>query len=148
MQRANLFGFIRNLVDAYDEYMKPACRELGLPLTSLSIVLFLANNPEARTAQDIVRLRGIKANLVSIHVAKLVYDGYLERSSVLGDRRKINLLCTEKAAHIIERGRAYQKSFFDSISKGIPEAEITQLRRSLSHLMDNVATLTPPAEVM
>lgn len=148
MYRQNLLNFIRSLVDAYDEYMKPVCRELGIPYTSLAILLFLANNPDTPTAKDIVRLRAIKANLVSLHVAKLVHDGYLVRSAVEGDRRKINLICTEKSAKIIERGREYQKRFYDSISKGVSESELAEVRSCLSRLLENAVNITPSAEVM
>ena len=39
-------------------------------------------------------------------------EGYLERRAVAGDRRKTELLCTEKARPVIERGRAVQNAFF------------------------------------
>lgn len=54
------------------------------------------NNPQYKTAADIVKIRGIKANLVSLHVERLVQEGYLERREVPGDRRKTELICTEK----------------------------------------------------
>ncbi len=56
--------------------------------------MFLANNPDCKTARDIVEMRHIKANLVSMNVDKLVQEGYLERRAVAGDRRK-----TEAALH-------------------------------------------------
>ena len=37
--------------------------------------MFLYNNPEYKTARDIVEIRNIKANLVSVNVEKLVQDG-------------------------------------------------------------------------
>ena len=43
--------------------------------------MFLANNPEYTTARDIVEVRKIKANLVSINVDKLVGEGYLRREA-------------------------------------------------------------------
>lgn len=55
------------------------CHELNLPQTALDILMFLANNPQYRTARDIVEVRKIKANLVSVHVDRLVKEGYLER---------------------------------------------------------------------
>ena len=45
---------------------------------AFDILLFLANNPEYKTASDIVEYRGIKANLVSVNVDKLVHDRYLK----------------------------------------------------------------------
>ena len=82
---------------AYNAVCKPLCQELGLSQTALDILLFLANNPDYKTARDIVEVRHIKANLVSMNVDKLVQEGYLERYAVVGDRRKTKLLCTGKA---------------------------------------------------
>ena len=45
---------------------------------AFDILLFLANNPEYKTASDIVGYRGIKANLISVNVDKLVHDRYLK----------------------------------------------------------------------
>ena len=56
--------------------------------------MFLGNNPAYKTAGEIVELRHIKANLVSVNVDRLVREGYLTRHPVAGDRRKTELLCT------------------------------------------------------
>lgn len=40
------------------------------------------------TASDIVEVRKLKANLVSVNVDRLVQEGYLRREAVAGDRRK------------------------------------------------------------
>ena len=82
---------------AYSTVCKPLCQELGLPQTAFDILLFLANNPAYKTASDIVDVRRIKANLVSVNVDKLVQEGLLERRPVPGDRRKTELHCTEMA---------------------------------------------------
>ena len=81
--------FAEKLSKAYSEICKPLCHELNIPQTAFDILLFLANNPEYKTARDIVEIRKIKANLVSVNVDKLVNEGYLERKSVEGDRRKV-----------------------------------------------------------
>lgn len=58
-----------------------------------------------------MEIRKIKANLVSVNVDRLVQEGYLERRAVAGDRRKTQLLCTEKAQPVIARGREVQERF-------------------------------------
>ena len=96
----------------YSAVCKPLCQKLHLPQTAFDILMFLANNPNYTTARDIVEVRHIKANLVSVNVDKLVQEGFLERRPVLGDRRKTQLLCTEKAQPVIARGREVQERFF------------------------------------
>ena len=88
---------------AYSAMCRPLCRELKLTQTAFDILLFLANNPGHDTASDIVELRRIKANLVSVNVNRLVEEGYLRRESIPGDRRKTRLLCTKQAQPIIDR---------------------------------------------
>ena len=106
---------------AYTAKCKPLCQELGLPQTAFDILMFLANNPTRQTARDIVEIRKIKANLVSVNVEKLVQEGYLRRETVKGDRRKTLLLCTDRAQPIIRRGRLLQESFFEQLLEGIDE---------------------------
>lgn len=98
---------------AYSKKCKPLCQELGLPQTAFDILMFLANNPMYKTASDIVEVRKIKANLVSVNVEKLVQEGYLKRETVKGDRRKTQLICTDKAQQVIQKGRMVQESFFE-----------------------------------
>ncbi len=100
---------------AYSRVCKPLCQELKLPQTAFDILMFLANNPDCKTASDIVEVRRIKANLVSVNVDRLVQEGYLERQAMEGDRRKTQLLCTPKAQPVIQRGRAVQNAFFDRL---------------------------------
>ena len=83
--------------------------------------MFLANNPRYKTASDIVEVRKIKANLVSVNVDKLVQEGYLERKAVEGDRRKTKLICTDKAQPVIERGKAMQEYFFRQLFEDASE---------------------------
>ena len=104
--------FAIKTAQAYSAVCKPLCQELKLPQTAFDILMFLANNPDCKTASDVVEIRHIKANLVSVNVDRLVQEGYLERRAVVGDRRKTQLLCTEKAQPVIARGRAVQEAFF------------------------------------
>lgn len=106
---------------AYSKKCKPLCQELGLPQTAFDILMFLANNPMYKTASDIVEVRKIKANLVSVNVEKLVQEGYLKRETVKGDRRKTHLLCTDRAQPVIEKGRMVQESFFELLFESTDE---------------------------
>ena len=106
---------------AYSAMCKPLCQELKLPQTAFDILMFLANNPDRRTASDIVEFRHIKANLVSMNVDKLVNEGYLERRSVEGDRRKTELICTQKAQPVIEKGGQLQEAFKEQLFSGMDE---------------------------
>ena len=49
--------FSQKFVVGYNAACKPLCQELKLPQTALDILLFLVNNPEYKTASDIVEVR-------------------------------------------------------------------------------------------
>ena len=66
----------------YSAVCKPLCQKLHLPQTAFDILMFLANNPNYTTARDIVEVRHIKANLVSVNVDKLVQEGFLKAGEV------------------------------------------------------------------
>ena len=126
--------FSRKLSLAYESMCKPLCHELKLPQTAFDILMFLANNPEdaaldmrmdqrqEKTARDIVEVRKLKANLVSVNIDKLVNEGYLIRKNVEGDRRKVQLLCTDKAQPIISRGQQLQEHFVEQLFADIDDA--------------------------
>ena len=113
--------FAHKMSLAYSATCKTLCRELKLPQTAFDILMFLANNPDYSTAGDIVNVRKIKANLVSVNVENLAKDGYIERTNIEGDRRKIRLSLTEKAQPIVGRGRQLQQSFFDMLFENKPD---------------------------
>lgn len=123
---------------AYSTVCKPLCQELGLPQTAFDILMFLANNPTYKTASDIVDVRHIKANLVSVNVDKLVHEGLLTRRPVPNDRRKTELLCTEKAQPIIQRGQALQEAFFDRLLTGIDAAQLKAFFETMGQMGKNL----------
>lgn len=131
----------QKLLLAYTELCRPLCRELNIPQTAFDILMFLANDPAHQTARDIVELRRIKANLVSINVDRLVQEGYLRREPLPGDRRKIRLICTEQAAPIVERGRAVQAAFAELLLRGIPEEQRESFSRTLETISANLDTI-------
>lgn len=113
----------RTIMQSYNAKCKPLCQEIGMPQTVFDILMFLANNPEFDTARDIVECRYIKANLVSVNVESLVREGYLTREKSPGDRRKIRLVCTEKAGPVVERGRQLQSQFAGEMFKNVDERQ-------------------------
>ncbi len=118
-----IFQTSQKLIHAYEHLCEPILERFGLPQVSFDILMFLTNNPECSTAQEISEIRHIKKNLVSVHVEKLVSAGLLTRKSVEGDRRKIALACTESAAPIIDAGIRMQRCFYREITFGITEEQ-------------------------
>ena len=131
-------GALSTCMEAYGAFCKPLCRELGLPQTAFDILMFLSNNPEHSTAKEISSLRGLKENIISINVNKLVGEGYLLRQNDPEDRRKVHLRCTEKAAPIIARGRQLQEVFLKEILQGLSDQDLRTLQHCLETIVNNV----------
>ena len=130
--------FPNKMAHAYSVMCKPLCQEMKLPQTAFDILMFLSNNPQYKTARDIVEVRKIKANLVSINVDKLVKEGYLERREVTGDRRKTELVCTSQADSIIEKGRLVQKTFKDTLFNNMDDSMKEILFKGMEIMEDNL----------
>lgn len=130
--------FPNKMAHAYSVICKPLCQEMKLPQTAFDILMFLSNNPQYKTARDIVEVRKIKANLVSINVDKLVKEGYLERREVAGDRRKTELVCTSQADSIIEKGRLIQKDFKDILFNNMEDSMKEILFKGMEIMEDNL----------
>ncbi len=135
MDSKNLLATLSAFAEAYTIACKPICRELGMPQMAFDILMFLSNNPEHCTAKEISKYRGFKENIISVNVNKLVTEGYLLRQSDREDRRKVRLLCTEKAAAIIKQGREIQERFVRQIQQGLSAEEL----RIHTHCMETIA---------
>lgn len=136
---SQVYTYSRLLLDAYAGIMRPLSAELNMAQTAVDILMFLANNPGYDTAKDICTMRHLKPGIVSFHVEKLVQEGYLERQNVPGDRRKCRLVCTEKAASIIEKGRALQAKFMRQMTKGLEKEQIDTLVTCLETFEKNLS---------
>lgn len=138
MNELSLITFTSQVEGAYTTLCQPVLNEFGISQTSFDILMFLTNQPEHYTAREISQLRNIKANVVSLHVEKLVQDGYLERKSVEGDRRKIRLVCTDKAKKITEKGHAVQQTFFERLMDGLSENDLEEFKHCFRVIAKNV----------
>ena len=138
MRISDYLAMTKDTMSAYNRMCEPVLLKYDIPQVSFDILMFLENNPEFCTAQEISEVRGIKKNLVSVHVEKLVRAGLLRRGTVSGDRRKISLTVTEKAKPIIEAGLAAQQKFYKRLTAGISEEDWAVYKHMNAHLAKNV----------
>lgn len=129
-------AFLNKYGRAYVTYCKSICREYDINQTEFDILMFFGNNPEYDCAKDIVDVRKIKANLVSINVDKLVNDGYLERKLMLNDRRKYRLVLTKQGKTLVKKGKEVQDSFFELLFDSVSAKDRSAFNKVLE-LIDN-----------
>ena len=68
-------------------------------------------------------------------------EGYLKRQAAEGDRRKVLLLCTDKAMPVIRRGRALQQSFFEQLFTGTKEETKKQFLEIIALMGKNLDSM-------
>lgn len=132
-----LFEMINNIMYIHDEQFRPLCRQTRMPQTALNILMFIANNPDYATANNISKIRKIKPSLISFHIDRLVECGYVTRQDVSGDRRKVFLSCTDKALPIIKQGRKLQQQFGKLMLDGLTREQLDNLRYCLLLIDEN-----------
>ena len=131
-------GHAKKVGLVYEMMLTPLSKKVGIPQTALSILLFLANNPDYATARDVCEMRGLKRAIVSTHVERMVSEGLLERKAYPGDRRKELLVPTEKALPIVETGREAQKKFAGAMLEGLPEEELAVMEHCFQVMNGNI----------
>lgn len=124
MKTSDFLTYYQDLLHAYEKICTPILKQFDLGQVSFDILMFVENNPEFCTAQQISQVRNIKKNLVSVHVERLVNAGLLQRGIVDGDRRKIALSTTKKARPIIEAGLAMQQEYYKGLVGAISEERL------------------------
>ena len=137
MTPSTFITFFHDALNAYNKMCEPILHEFDIPQVSFDILMFLKNNPDLCTAQQISEFRNIKKNLVSVHVDKLVTAGYLQRGIVAGDRRKILLSCTEKAEPILKAGLKMQQDFNHRLIFNIPEEYMSIYKEIIESMANN-----------
>ena len=128
----------KTITNYYELLSSEVCSQYKLSKMEYDILMFLYNNPEYKTARDIVEIRNIKANLVSVNVEKLVQDGYIERQAVEKDRRKTELICTQKALPVQKRGRGLQQEFAERLMMGLSDEDQKKLAIYFSQMEKNL----------
>ena len=141
MKGPQMASFAKKFTRVYNAMMQPLCEELNMPETAVDILMYFANNPDMNTARDVCRFKYLKSGIVSFHIDRMVNEGLLERRAEPGDRRICRLVCTEKAAPIIEKGRALQMQFGRAITAGLDEATMETLKFSMQTVNNNLERL-------
>ena len=141
MDGPQMASFAKKFTRVYNAMMQPLCEELTMPETAVDILMYFANNPDMNTARDVCRFKFLKSGIVSFHIDRMVNEGLLERRAEPGDRRICRLVCTEKAAPIIEKGRALQMQFGRAITAGLDEATMETLKFSMQTVNNNLERL-------
>ncbi len=134
------------LTKLYEASCKSLCQEAHLTQAAFDVLVFLANNPEANKACDVVARRGLKPTLVSVSVDRLVNLGYVRREAVSGDRRKFSLVVTPAATSIVEKGLAVRRRFYEELTQGVSPADARVFKSVMDQVSENINAMAGKAK--
>ena len=123
---------------AYSSVCKPLCQKLHLPQTAFDILMFLANNPEHKTARDIVELRGLTKSHICQSVDGLTRRGWLSGVQDGQDRRRVHLSLLPAAQTAVAAAQAVQRDFFVRLYRGVSQEERETLERVQEKMLSNL----------
>ena len=67
-------------------------------------------------------------------------EGYLERREVPGDRRKTELICTEKTENVWRQGCEIQRTFIETLFSGISAESRKVFEQVMEQTEENLNT--------
>ena len=138
LKAAEFFVGGQQLVRLNEKVIGEVSRDHGINATELSILLFLAGNPDLNTAKDIVESRLMTKNhRFSRAVGFLVRQGYIHTREDDSDRRITHLVLEEKASPVIELGVQAQQEMLCFLCQGISEAELENFCRIHTRIREN-----------
>lgn len=128
----------RDAFEILSQRLKLLGKQYDLPLVAMDILLLIGRKNGLKTAADIIKLRGYKANLVSMHVERLVQMDCLKRVPDPTDRRRITLELGPAAEPIVRAGHALATDFHQQLLAGVSEEQLEHFRQMLVIMRGNL----------
>ncbi len=125
------------LTTLYERVTKPVCEKYGLTQIEYDVVMFLHNNPQYKTASDIVKMRKLTKSHVSVAVGLLEEKGYVLKRYAEGNRKSAILVITEAAESLVVEGEKAQRVFGQMLLDGFDEKEKVACLKMFVRLCEN-----------
>ena len=132
--------FVRKIGTAYSSACKPLCQRWRIPQTAFDILMFLVNNPQYKTARDIVERKQFTKSHVSASVAELERRGYLRGEFREGNRKTVHLALCPGAEPAVRAGQAAQREVLTAMFMGFTEEERMRMGQTISRIVSNIRT--------
>jgi DNA-binding MarR family transcriptional regulator len=116
-------------------------RGIGLSVPQCDVLTTLTEQEGLSQQHLAERLYVTKGNISGL-IDRLAAAGYVQRRSILGDRRSHALFLTEAGRRIAERGIAVQRSFVAATIGSLSERQLAELEAALIVLRDRLRERT------
>lgn len=138
----NMIDHYVNGEKLYTKIVAPVCDTYGLTYMELTILLFLANNPQHDTATAIVKYRHLTKSHVSTSLHSLQEKQLLTGEYRDNNHRTIHLKLSPLSQPIIQDGRRAQQQFRDMLMDGFSADEKLLFNRFVDRMDCNIKTHT------
>lgn len=138
MNHSRLVACFNKKVALYNKMKFKICKKNVIAQTSFDILMFLHNNKEVKTAEEICRKRGIKPAIVSVEIDKLLKAGYITRTVDVNDRRRQLLTLSDKVEPITTEGIKMQQYFNNMLFNGVTSEETRIYVEVLEKMLINI----------
>ena len=122
----------------YDQALDPVAQRWNLTRMELDLLLFLANNPAHNTAAEAARLRQWTKSHVSAAVHSLQNKNLLSAEHPKDNRKTWLLFPLPAAMESIRDGQAAQRSFYQTILRGVTQEEEQSLEAIAEKIARNI----------
>ena len=128
---------LKSLTVLYERLTEDVKNEYHLTQLEFDILMFLYNNPQYKTASDIVRAKRLTKSHVSASVASLKKKGLLKGNYLAGNQKNIYLTLTPATSEIISAGKIAQAEYGDVLARGFSGTEKNEIKDLFLRLCEN-----------
>lgn len=126
---------------AFENTFDDIKKKYNLTITEIRILLFLAMNENKNTARDMVEDIMIAKSHISISVESLVNKEIVIKIQDKKDKKKMHLVICNNKKYMIEEIVENQRKLTDSITQGLTEEEVEELKRLSEKVENNIKNL-------
>lgn len=124
MTNSQLLAGFNKTMSSYNNMKQPVCKKYGISKTGFDIIMFLHNNRDIKTADEVCQHTGSKPAMTSLQVEKLSEIGFITKTVDTKDKRRHLLNLTELSKPLIMEGTEVQKNYYEMIFNGVNADEI------------------------
>ena len=127
----------KTITSYYELLSSEVCDRYELTQMEYDILMFLYNNPQHNTAEDIVRYRKSTKSHVSMSLKVLEVKGLIERRIDKDNKKRVEIYILDSADDIIKDGIRVQKQFAKDMFNGLTDDEIALCKQIFKKICNN-----------
>lgn len=121
----------------YEKLTRSVCDKYELTQMEYDILMFFYNNPQYKTAADIVKVRKSTKSHVSTSLKSLEDRGLVEKKQSEDNKKHIEIVLLDSTQEIIQSGLNIQSEFIKNMFEGLTEEEMIICKSVFGKICNN-----------